>query len=303
MLPPTLPPHLPPQLIAHHVQQALAEDRADADITVASVIDPAWQVGLELRAREPLVVAGMALAKASFQALTANLHWKPQVEDGQQVPAGALLASLNGQAAGLLSAERTALNFLQHLSGIATLTRHYVQAVAGTGATILDTRKTIPGLRALAKYATLMGGAQNHRQNLADGLMLKDNHIALIQSDADGASLAQTLHQIAAMPPLPSAAVVECDHLDQVALCLANRIPHLLLDNMTLAQLKQAVALRNQTAAQAGGYRAKLEASGGVRLETIRAIAETGVDHISVGRLTMSAPSVDIGLDWPSTPA
>ncbi|MBM3602860.1 MAG: carboxylating nicotinate-nucleotide diphosphorylase [Alphaproteobacteria bacterium] len=276
----------------HQVQAALAEDKADQDVTVTAVIDPQLVISLDLRARECVVVAGLALAEVCFRTLSPQIDWQQAVADGEQVAAGSLLARITGTAGALLSAERTALNFVQHLSGIATLTRRYMDAVAGTKAIILDTRKTIPGMRLLAKYATAVGGAQNHRLNLADGMMIKDNHIA-----ANGGSLPQTLAKLtmARDSALWQSLVVECDTLDQVQLCLHHRIPHLLLDNMSPQQLAQAVALRD-----GAGYAAKLEASGGVNLDSIRAIAASGVDYISVGRLTMSAPAVDIGLDWPT---
>ncbi len=289
---PSIPPPLPTVIITQQVQAALAEDQAANDVTVAAVIDPQLAITLQLRAREAVVVAGLALAEASFRTLSPQIDWQQAVQDGEQVAAGSLLATVSGLASALLSAERTALNFVQHLSGIATLTRRYVEAVAGSKAIILDTRKTIPGMRQLAKYATAVGGAQNHRLNLADGMMIKDNHIA-----ANGGSLPQTLAKLtmARGSALWQSLVVECDTLDQVQLCLSHHIPHLLLDNMSLQQLAGAVALRD-----GAGYAAKLEASGGVNLDSIRAIAASGVDYISVGRLTMSAPAVDIGLDWPT---
>lgn len=289
---PSIPPPLPTAIITQQVQAALAEDQAANDVTVAAVIDPQLAITLHLRAREAVVVAGLALAEASFRTLSPQIDWQQAVQDGEQVAAGSLLATVSGLASALLSAERTALNFVQHLSGIATLTRRYVEAVVGSKAIILDTRKTIPGMRQLAKYATAVGGAQNHRLNLADGMMIKDNHIA-----ANGGGLEQTLAKLtmARDSALWQSLVVECDTLDQVQLCLQHRIPHLLLDNMSPQQLAQAVALRD-----GASYAAKLEASGGVNLDSIRAIAASGVDYISVGRLTMSAPAVDIGLDWPT---
>ena len=194
---------------------------------------------------------------------------------------------LDGNARAMLSAERSALNTLQHLSGIATLTRRYVDAIAGTGATLLDTRKTIPGLRVLDKYAARMGGAQNHRMRLDDGVLIKDNHVAVCGGVAQAVRAAK-----AANVGLP--VQVEVDRLDQIEPALAAGADRLLLDNMDDATLKQAVAL------VAG--RVPLEASGGVNLDTIRGIAETGVDYISVGRITQSAPAVDIGLDYLLTP-
>jgi nicotinate-nucleotide pyrophosphorylase (carboxylating) len=190
---------------------------------------------------------------------------------------------LGGNARAMLTAERSALNTLQHLSGIATMTRQYVDAIAGTGATLLDTRKTIPGLRVLEKYAVLMGGAQNHRMRLDDGVLIKDNHVAVCGGVADSvrrAKAANTGLQVQ----------VEVDRIDQIEPALAAGADRLLLDNMPPAVLREAVALV--------GGRVPLEASGGVTLETIRAIAESGVDYISLGRITQSAPAVDIGLDY-----
>jgi nicotinate-nucleotide pyrophosphorylase (carboxylating) len=190
---------------------------------------------------------------------------------------------LAGKARAMLTAERSALNTLQHLSGIATLTRQYVDAIAGTGAVLLDTRKTVPGLRVVAKYAARMGGAQNHRMRLDDGVLIKDNHVAVCGGVAEAvrrAKAADTGLQVQ----------VEVDRIDQIEPALAAGADRLLLDNMDPAMLREAVQLV--------GKRVPLEASGGVTLETIRFLAETGVDFISVGRITQSAPAVDIGLDY-----
>jgi nicotinate-nucleotide pyrophosphorylase (carboxylating) len=278
------PAPLDPAVIDHFVQLALLEDRAGEDVTVAAVVPAAARMTTQITAREPLVLAGLALAEGCFRALDPTLNWQSLAKDGAELPAGAVVARLSGLAGPMLSAERSALNFLQHLSGIATLTARYVSAVAGTGVIILDTRKTLAGLRVLAKYATALGGAQNYRQELASRAMIKDNHILA------AGSLDQAL-AAAAQANLPDL-VVECDTLAQVQRCLAAKIGHLLLDNMSLDQLQGAVAM-----GRSAGYPVKLEASGGVTLTTIRGIAETGVDFISVGRLTQSAPAVDIGLD------
>ncbi|HEB79600.1 MAG TPA: carboxylating nicotinate-nucleotide diphosphorylase, partial [Rhodospirillales bacterium] len=192
------------------------------------------------------------------------------------------LARLEGDARGLLAAERAALNLLQHLSGVATLTRAYAEAIKGTGAVLLDTRKTIPGLRGLAKYAARMGGAKNHRMRLDDGVLIKDNHIAA----SGGLAKAVARAKKAGLTGVE----VECDTLDQVKEAIETGADSVLLDNMDRETLRQAVSLAEN--------RCKTEASGGVTLETIRAIAETGVDFISVGRITQSAPAMDIGLDW-----
>lgn len=271
-----------PQGWEKFIEAALEEDLGQGDITSQAVIPPEARFQGVMRARQDLVVAGLGLALEVFRRLEPRVEAKALAQDGQALPAGALLASLEGRALPLLAAERTALNLLQHLSGIATLTNAYVRQLAGTQAVLLDTRKTIPGLRALAKYATRMGGAQNHRMRLDDGVLIKDNHIAVCGS----LPLAVARAQAAGCTQIE----VECDTLEQVAQALEAGAARLLLDNMDPATLAQAVALV--------GGRARTEASGGVNLETIRAIALSGVDYISVGRITQSAPAVDIGLDW-----
>ncbi|MBF0392444.1 MAG: carboxylating nicotinate-nucleotide diphosphorylase [Alphaproteobacteria bacterium] len=264
------------------VAQALAEDIGAGDVTSATVIPEALRFSGVMASRQPMVVAGLPGAEAAFRALVPDLVWRPRVQDGDQVAEGAVIAEVAGSARGLLSAERVALNLLQHLSGIATLTRAYVQAIEGCGAQLLDTRKTVPGLRLLAKYATRMGGARNHRMGLFDAVLIKDNHIAVCGGVAEAVRRARA--------GWDGVVEVECDTLAQVAEALAAGADILLLDNMTPAVLREAVALAKG--------RARTEASGGVTLDTIRAIAETGVDFVSVGRITQSAPAVDIGLDW-----
>src|SRR5258708_7889032 len=234
-------------------------------------------------AGELIVVAGIDIAVAIFRALDPDIEVAALVTDGDQIEAGGVLMRLDGNGRAMLAAERSALNTLQHLSGIATLTRRYVDAIAGTGAVLLDTRKTVPGLRVLEKYAARMGGAQNHRMRLDDGVLIKDNHVAVNGGVAEAvrrAKAAETGLQVQ----------VEGDRLDQLEPALAAGADRLLLDNMPPPVLPGAVA-------QVAG-RVPLEASGGVTLETIRAIAETGVDYISVGRITQSAPAVDIGFDY-----
>jgi nicotinate-nucleotide pyrophosphorylase (carboxylating) len=232
--------------------------------------------------RDPIVVAGLDLAEAFFRSLDPTVRIERLVEDGQQVAAGTELMRLEGLARAMLTAERSALNTMQHLSGIATMTRRYVDELRGTGATLLDTRKTIPGLRVLEKYATRMGGAQNHRMGLWDAAMIKDNHVAV----AGGVAEAVRRAKAAGIAQI----IVEVDRIDQIEPALHAGATHLLLDNMSPAMLREAVTLV--------GGRVPTEASGGVRLDTIRAIAETGVTYISVGRLTQSAPAADIGLDF-----
>lgn len=264
----------------------LAEDRADEDVTTLALVPTDARMSGTFAARESLIVAGLDIAAAIFAQLDADVSFSPRVSDGTRVAPGEIIAGIAGQARPILTGERSALNMLQHLSGIATLTRRYVDAVEGTGAIILDTRKTVPGLRHAAKYATSLGGAKNHRMDLAGAILIKDNHIALSGSLEAAVGAARENADI----PIE----VECDTLAQVADALALGADHLLLDNMTPEDLRAAVA-------EARG-RATLEASGGVTLETVRGIAETGVDYISVGRITQSAPAVDIGLDFVAHP-
>ena len=261
---------------------ALAEDIGTGDVTSASVIPGDLSFHGVMAAREEMVVAGMPFAAEVFRIVVPEAKFTAKVTDGSKIGPGTILAEMDGPAQGLLTAERTALNLLQHLSGIATLTRRYVDRIAGTGAILLDTRKTIPGLRLAAKYATRQGGAQNHRMGLYDGVLIKDNHIAVCGSVAEAVRRAKVAGT--------GKVEVETDTLEQVAEACAAEADIILLDNMSVDTLRQAVAL------VAG--RAKTEASGGVTLETIRGIAETGVDYISVGRLTQSAQAVDIGMDW-----
>jgi nicotinate-nucleotide pyrophosphorylase (carboxylating) len=266
------------------VTRVLAEDLGDVgDVTSNATIAPDAQFRAVINCREAIVVAGLEIAAAFFRTLDDDVRIEPLVNDGRQAAAGTELMRLEGNARAMLAAERSALNTLQHLSGIATLTRRYVEAIAGTGAILLDTRKTLPGLRVLDKYAARMGGAQNHRMRLDDGILIKDNHVAVCGAVAQAVRSAK-----AANAGLP--VQVEVDRIDQIEPALAAGAERLLLDNMTRATLREAVGL------VAG--RVPLEASGGVNLDTIRGIAETGVDYISVGRITQSAPAVDIGLDY-----
>jgi len=265
------------------VAATLAEDLGTiGDITSAAVIPADARFTGVMDSRDPIVVAGLDLAEAFFRALDPDVTIERLVNDGDRVPAGTELLRLEGAGRALLTAERSALNTVQHLSGIATMTRTYVDAIAGTGAILLDTRKTIPGLRVLGKYATRMGGAQNHRMGLWDAAMIKDNHVAV----AGGVAEAVRRARAAGIAHI----IVEVDRIDQIEPALAAGATHLLLDNMPPAILREAVTL------VAG--RVPTEASGGVNLDTIRAIAETGVTYVSVGRLTQSAPAADIGLDF-----
>jgi nicotinate-nucleotide pyrophosphorylase (carboxylating) len=266
------------------VARVLAEDLGeDGDITSRATIAEDSRFTAQLVAREPMVIAGLGVAQAFFRALDGKVEPEAQSSDGSTVEAGAVILRLSGNARAMLAAERSALNTLQHLSGIATLTSRYVDAIAGTGAILLDTRKTLPGLRVLEKYAARMGGAENHRLRLDDGVLIKDNHVAV----AGGVGQAVTAAKKAATGMQVQ---VEVDRLDQVGQAIAAGADRLLLDNMDVPTLRRAVELV--------GGRVPLEASGGVTLETIRAIAETGVNYISVGRITQSAPAVDIGMDY-----
>jgi nicotinate-nucleotide pyrophosphorylase (carboxylating) len=266
------------------ITRVLAEDLGrGGDVTSAATIDADARFTAAMNARQEMVVAGLEIAAAFFRRFDLNVRIEQLANDGDRVDAGATLMRLDGNARAMLAAERSALNTLQHLSGIATLTRRHVDAIAGTGAVLLDTRKTVPGLRVLEKYAARMGGAQNHRMRLDDGILIKDNHVAVNGGVAEAvrrAKAADTGLQVQ----------VEVDRLDQIEPALAAGADRLLLDNMPPPVLREAVAL------VAG--RVPLEASGGVTLDTIRATAETGVDYISVGRITQSAPAVDIGLDY-----
>ena len=265
------------------VRATLAEDLGDrGDITSAAVIPADARFDGVMDSRDAITVAGLDIAEAFFRKLDPNIQIERLVEDGDRVMAGTDLMRLSGNARALLTAERSALNTVQHLSGIATMTRAYVDRIAGTGAVLLDTRKTIPGRRRLEKYATRMGGATNHRMGLWDAAMIKDNHVAVAGSvgEAVARAVRAGIERI----------IVEVDRVDQIEPALAAGATHLLLDNMDAATLRGAVTLV--------GGRVPTEASGGVNLDTIRAIAETGVTYISVGRLTQSAPAADVGLDF-----
>ncbi len=274
-------PALDPVDVRVAVETALAEDIGRGDITTEAVIPADAVLNVHMVARQDLVVACLPVAVTVFDRLAPSASRDVTAAEGASVSPGTVIMRLQGPARGLLSAERTALNLVQLLSGIATRTRTFVERIAGTGAVVLDTRKTIPGLRALSKYATALGGAQNHRMRLDDGVLIKDNHIAV----CGGVTQAVTRARDAGLTDIE----VECDTLDQVREALAAGTNRILLDNMPPDILREAVRVN------AG--QVPLEASGGVSLDTIRAIAETGVDYISVGSITQSAPAVDIGLD------
>ena len=269
------------------VTATLAEDLGEGgpekgDVTSAAVIPADARFRAVMDSRDAITVCGLDIAAAFFRRLDPEAAIDPLVADGDRVGRGTDLMRIEGRARALLTAERSALNTIQHLSGIATLTRSYVDRIAGTGATLLDTRKTIPGLRRLEKYATRTGGAKNHRLGLWDAAMIKDNHVA-VAGDVGEAVRRAKAAGIAEI-------IVEVDRVDQIEPALAAGATHLLLDNMNPPTLRGAVTLV--------GGRVPTEASGGVTLETIRAIADTGVTYVSVGRLTQSAPAADIGLDF-----
>lgn len=265
------------------VRATLTEDMGQGgDVTSAATIPAEALFEGVMASRDAICVAGLPLAEAFFRALDPDVEIERLVRDGARAARGSVLMRLRGKARALLTAERSALNTVQHLSGVATLTGAYVDAIAGTGATLLDTRKTIPGLRVLEKYAVRMGGGTNHRMRLDDAAMIKDNHVAIAGDIAEAVrrAVAAGIERI----------IVEVDRMDQIEPALAAGATHLLLDNMDPPTLRGAVTLV--------GGRVPTEASGGVRLDTIKAIARTGVTYISVGRLTQSAPAADIGLDF-----
>lgn len=266
------------------IASTLAEDLGPTgrDVTSEAVIPGTAIFSGVMDSRHDAVIAGLPIAEAFFRHLDPDVEIEILVAEGEAVAAGTDIMRLKGKGRAMLTAERSALNTVQHLTGIATMTREYVDRIQGTGCTLLDTRKTIPGLRVLEKYATRMGGAQNHRMGLWDAAMIKDNHVAVAGSVGEAVRRARD----AGVEKI----ICEVDRVDQIEPALAAGATHLLLDNMEPATLRGAVTLI--------GGRVPTEASGGVTLETIRDKAETGVDFISVGRLTQSAPAADIGLDF-----
>jgi nicotinate-nucleotide pyrophosphorylase (carboxylating) len=275
---------LPDLLIAPLVRAALEEDLGRAgDITSSACIPVEARIEAAFTARKPGVIAGLACARLALASLDHTAHFHARAADGDAVPAGAVLAVVEGQARAVLSAERVALNLLSRLCGVATLTAAYVVKTAGTRARIIDTRKTTPLLRALEKYAVRCGGGANHRFGLDDAILIKDNHVAAC--GGVGAAMRRVREHAGHMVKIE----VEVDSLEQLREALEHRPDVIMLDNFALPDLEAAVAL-------AAG-RAVLEASGGVTLDTVEAIARTGVDYISVGALTHSAPILDIGLD------
>ena len=275
---------LPPreELIAT-IDRWLAEDIGRGDITTRFMVPAGARASLALNTRHDIVVCGIDIAGAIFKRHVPDCSYKVMAPDGARATKGDVLARVTGPAHGLLEAERTALNVLQLLTGIATLTARYADLVKGTPAQLIDTRKTIPGYRQLSKYATVIGGARNHRMRLDDGILLKDNHIAICGSIAAAVARAKVL------TPSLTKIEVECDRLDQVKEALDAGADVILLDNMDAAMMKKAAKIVDG--------RCELEASGGITLETIREKAQSGVNYVSVGRMTQSAPAADIGLD------
>ncbi|WP_102957826.1 carboxylating nicotinate-nucleotide diphosphorylase [Mangrovicella endophytica] len=277
-------PQLPRPLVEEAVRAALIEDLGRAgDVTTYATIPAGATARAVLAARDPGILCGLPLALSAFRQMDDRVLVRPLIEDGAQLTAGAVIAEIEGPAAAILSAERVALNYLMHLSGIATETARYAERIVHTRARVTCTRKTVPGLRALAKYAVRCGGGANHRFGLDDAILIKDNHIAV------AGGVAKAVRAARAYAGHLVAVEVEVDTLEQLDEALAERPDAVLLDNMNLEQLERGVA------AVAG--RAKVEASGNVRLDTIAWIAETGVDYISTSKITMAAPTLDLGLD------
>jgi nicotinate-nucleotide pyrophosphorylase (carboxylating) len=267
------------------VRGALDEDEAAKDVTTIATVLPGRRARGLLVARDAGVICGVPLALAAFRILDPDISIRVDAEDGTEVEAGAEVLFLSGRARGILSAERTALNFMQRLSGVATLTRRFVRAVEGTKAKIVDTRKTTPGWRGLEKYAVRCGGGTNHRFTLAEAVLVKDNHLAVVEGD-----VAEAVRRVREHAPPGTSVQVECDSPAQVKAAVEARVESVLLDNMSLDALAESVAIARG--------RAITEASGGVNLATVAAIAATGVDRISVGALTHSAPALNLALDF-----
>lgn len=280
---------LPDLLLRPYVEFALFEDLGRrGDVTSYATIDPSATASLQIVARKAGIIAGLALARLTFDALDPNIKFTARVNDGEKVAPGTVLADVSGNAQALLTAERTALNFLTHLSGIASQTGEMVELVSGTNATITCTRKTIPGMRSLQKYAVRAGGGRNHRLGLDDAILIKDNHVAI----AGGIKNALTQAKEVAGHLIPLE--VEVDTLEQLNEALEVGVDLVLLDNMTLDEMREAVALCQG--------KVRTEASGGINPDTVRGVAETGVDFIAMGWLTHTAPSLDIGFDFLEMP-
>jgi nicotinate-nucleotide pyrophosphorylase (carboxylating) len=280
------------------ISLALAEDLGEqGDITTKLTIPPTSAGNVRLVARESGVLSGLPIVRMVFAALGGDVEITDHCRDGAVLSAGTVVATLTGPTAQLLTGERTALNFVTHLSGIASLTHRFVQAASGGHAIVLDTRKTIPGWRVLQKYAVRCGGGHNHRMGLHDGILIKDNHLAAwiedVDRDPEHGPLARAVRHARAHAPPGLPIEIEVDSLEQLDDVLAARPEIVLLDNFTTDAMREAVRRRNRVAPET-----RLEASGGVNLDTIAAIAATGVDRISIGALTHSAPALDLAFDW-----
>ena len=276
---------LEPKALARLVRAALEEDRAFDDVTTRATVPTDRRVRAQLVARHEGILAGGPLAVAAFHALDAALDIRVFLHDGATLVRGAVVLEVEGAARAILSAERVALNFVQRLSGVATFTARYAIAIRGTAAQLVDTRKTTPGWRDLEKYAVRCGGGANHRRDLADAVLIKDNHLAACDGE-----VGEAVRRARAAAPVGMVVQVECDTLDQVRAAVDVGVDGVLLDNMSVETLRAAVTFCRG--------RCWTEASGGVTLETIRQIAEAGVDRISVGALTHSAPALDLALDF-----
>ena len=274
---------LDPYLVNRLIDLWLAEDIGHGDITSLTMIDADATATFDMNARQPMSVAGVEVAAACFRRYDPGVHVEVTTKDGDRVAPKTTLLKLKGKARSLLTVERTALNIAQHLSGIATETARWMDAIKGTKAKLIDTRKTTPGLRALQKHAVICGGGANHRLGLDSGVMIKDNHIAVC------GSIAKAVERARAGAPALVKIEVECDRLEQVKEALAAKADVIMLDNMSLDDMRAAVKLIDG--------RIPLEASGGVKFDTVRAIAETGVDFISSSKMIQGSPAVDIGLD------
>ncbi len=270
---------------------ALMEDLGDrGDLTCQALIPPSRRAEVNVVSRKPGVLAGSPIGRMVFTQLDRDIEWTASKSDGDRLQPGDVVATVSGPLNALLVGERTMLNFMTHLSGIATLTAKFVERIAGTRAVILDTRKTLPGYRRLAKYAVRCGGGTNHRMGLFDGVLIKDNHLAAWTANASIAAAVKTARE---KSPAGVSIEVEVDTLDQLRDALQGQPDIVLLDNMPPAMMREAVTIRD-----AVGQGVLLEASGGVTLETVRGIAETGVERISIGGLTHSAPALDLAFDW-----
>ncbi len=276
------PDNLNKKIVDDIINAAFEEDIGKGDLTSVAVIPKQTYFMGIMSARDEMVCAGLPIAGRVFELYSKKIKWTPRASDGDKVAAGSVLANIQGPAIDLLTAERTAINILQHLSGIATLTRLYADKISDLDTVLLDTRKTIPVYRHLAKYATRMGGATNHRMSLDDGVLIKDNHIAVSGGIKEAISRARE-HGLTNIE-------VECDTLTQVIEALEAGADNILFDNMDTKTMSKGVAIVDG--------QVPTEASGDIDLKTIRAKAKTGVTHLSVGRLTHSAPAINIGLDW-----